>query len=65
VSDQFYSGPADLAHSTAVKDAWDAQIRDDSKLASWAFVNTPEPMTERQLGAFAAWAVEVCDYPVS
>jgi hypothetical protein len=61
----FYAGPADLAHSMAVKDAWDALTHDDSGLATWAFVTVDEPETERDLGRFADWAAETVDYPVS
>lgn len=61
MSDEFYAGPRDLAHAQAVTDAWDALVRDDSQLASWAYVTCPEPMTERALGAFAEWAREATE----
>jgi hypothetical protein len=56
---QFHAGPADLARRAAVIDDFDDYVRDDSRLATWAFINAPEPVSERSLGAFAAWACEV------
>jgi hypothetical protein len=61
VSNSFYAGPSDLSDRHAALDSFDALRLKDDGLASWAFVNTPEPMTERELGAFADWATEVVD----
>jgi hypothetical protein len=61
VSDQFYSGPADLAHGMAVIDDWDAYVRSDDRLTSWAHAVVDEPETERDLGQFADWACDITD----
>jgi hypothetical protein len=53
--------PRDLYESQAVIDEFDALLRSDDRLASWAHATVEEPETERDLGQLADWATDVTD----
>lgn len=57
----FQAGPADLADAHAVIDDFDAHLRADDRLATWAHATVDEPETERDLGALADWACTVTE----
>lgn len=57
----FHAGPADLSHAHAVIDDFDAHLRADDRLATWAFATVDEPETERDLGQLADWCCAVTE----
>lgn len=55
------STPIDLQRSQDVIDDFDAYLRSDDRLASWAHDTVTPPETNRDLGRLAEWAESITE----